>query len=221
MFYETGMGTETFQISLQIHDLGVERAGRHILAGVNFSVVPGDALVLRGTNGAGKTSLLRALAGFARVQEGEIRFLDGPDIIHREDIAATHMHYLGHENGVSLKLTVLENIISWSQLLAPRNRHRAADIIAQVGLSLMASERASRLSAGQKRRLALARLLIAPRAVWLMDEPATALDAAGQELLKDVCQQHRAKGGIIVLTAHEGFTLPNAQGLHLAVGIPA
>ncbi len=215
------MGTQPYQISLQIHDLGVERAGRHILAGVNFSIAPGDALVLRGTNGAGKTSLLRALAGFSRVQEGEITFLHGAEPMERDDIAATHLHYLGHENGVSLKLSVVENIVSWAQLLAPENAAQAPDLIEKVDLLLMAKERAGRLSAGQKRRLALTRLLVAPRAVWLMDEPATALDSEGQALLTELCQAHRARGGVIVLTAHEGFSLPDAKGLQLSTGVAA
>ncbi|MCI5045699.1 MAG: heme ABC exporter ATP-binding protein CcmA [Aquisalinus sp.] len=215
------MGTQPYQISLQIHDLGVERAGRHILAGVNFKVAPGDALVLRGTNGAGKTSLLRALAGFSRLLEGEILFLNGSERLDLEEIAANQLHYLGHENGVSLKLSVLENITSWAVLLAPDNISQASDLLDKVGLSLMANERASRLSAGQKRRLALTRLLIAPRAIWLMDEPATALDSEGQALLTELCQTHRARGGVIVLTAHEGFSLPDAKGLQLSTGVTA
>ncbi len=209
------MGSSVFQISLEIQALGVARAGRDILAGVSCSLAPGEALVLRGANGAGKTSLLRAIAGFARIQEGSITFSDSTGEIGHEDAAAYHLHYLGHENGISTKLSVNENLRFWSDLLQHGSGKLVEEIVAQVGLRQMAAEKALRLSAGQKRRLALARLLIAPRAMWLMDEPATALDTDGQALLLDLCHHHRARGGTIVLTTHGGFTLPDAKGLQL------
>ncbi len=209
------MGSASFHHSIQISNLSVARAGKLILCGVSADLAPGDALILRGANGAGKTSLLRALAGFARVTEGEISIFNGKDEVDFEDAISENLHFLGHENGISTKLTPLENLAFWAKLMPQGSEPSRDDLLTKVGLSLLACEKVHRLSAGQKRRLALARLLIAPRSIWLMDEPATALDTEGQALLLELCAAHRAKGGIIIMTTHGGFTLPNARGLQL------
>ena len=212
------MGQVSFDISVHAENLAIERAGREIVRGVSFSLSPGEVLILRGDNGSGKTTLLRAMAGFSRIADGALTFSrDGQDA-GRADLDVRNMHFLGHENGISGKLSVTENLRFAREMLGFGTGPNDREIIAAVGLEKLAREPASRLSAGQKRRLAIGRLLIAPRPVWLLDEPATALDRRGHAVLTEACQQHSEKGGIVVLSAHEGFTLPGARRLVLSAG---
>lgn len=190
-----------------------------IVSGVSFDLHPGDAIVVRGANGSGKTTLLRAIAGFARIREGELTATLEDAECPLEELHDSHCHFMGHENGASGKLTVLENLGFWQEFLAGHTADSKSDILRRVGFEELQHARVAKLSAGQKRRLALARLLIAPRAIWLLDEPATALDTEGQQLMQSCCAEHRARGGVIILTTHGTFTLPQAKGLSLSAAI--
>jgi len=177
--------------------LTIRRGGRFVLRGVDFTVAAGGLLLVTGANGSGKSSLLRALAGLLPASGGEILW-------HNEavqDFAAhrARLHYLGHLDALKAELSVAEMLGYWSALrgAAPPR----ADLAEQFGLARDMPVRF--LSAGQKRRLTLARLTLDDAQLWLLDEPATALDAKGRELLVTLVAAHRKKSGVTVIAAHQ------------------
>ncbi len=177
---------------LRAWDLTVERGGRRVIAGLSFEAGEGSALIVTGPNGAGKTSLLRALAGFLPIEAGGFA-LDGGD---SERTVGEQAHYLGHADGVKNALTAGENLAFAAAMLggdASRSAQLAA--LAALGLAHVIDFPARLLSAGQKRRAALARLLVARRPLWLLDEPMTALDVAAQSALAGVMRAHLEGGG--------------------------
>jgi len=191
-------------------DLACLRGGREVFAGLNFSADAGEALVVTGHNGAGKTTLLRLIAGLLEPAQGEIDLSGGaPDASLPEQA-----HYLGHRDALKPALTVLENLQFWYAFLGGRDAP-AASALDPVGLAGLAGLPAGYLSAGQRRRLSVARLLAAPRPVWLLDEPTAALDTAGQQRLLGLMQAHLAGGGIIVAATHGPLGLAGAKELRL------
>ena len=190
--------------------LCARRGGRILFAGLSFAVAPGQALLVTGPNGAGKTTLLRTLAGFLPPEAGEIR-LDGNAA---EASIAEHCHYVGHANAVKPSLTVAENAAFWSGFLggAP-DRLDAA--LATFGLEALRDIPAGYLSAGQRRRAGLLRLLLAERPLWLLDEPTTSLDTAAQEMLAGAVNRHLAGGGLVVAATHLALGFDRAQELQL------
>ena len=197
---------------LSAWDLTIERGGRRLFAGLSFAIDEGRALIVTGPNGAGKSSLLRALCGFLPLEAGGFA-LEGGD---PERSLGEQAHYLGHADGVKGALTAGENLAFAAAMLggqSSRDAGRAA--LAQVGLAHVIDFPARLLSAGQRRRVALARLLVADRRLWLLDEPATALDAATQAALTAIMQAHLRGGGIIVAAAHAPLGLDGAQELKL------
>lgn len=185
--------------------LGLEcrRGGRPLFRDLTFSVRPGELLHIQGANGSGKTSLLRILAGLSRQEDGAVRW-HGADIREsREDYAASLL-YLGHQPAVKDDLTVAENLAVVSQLagLQP-SREAMAIALEQVGLQRRTGLPARVLSQGQRRRLALARLWLDPRPLWILDEPFTALDIHAAALLEFRLEQHLETGGMVVLTTHQ------------------
>lgn len=196
-------------MKLVAEGLFVDRGGREVLRNVSFSVAGGDALAVVGPNGAGKSTLLRTVVGLIAPSAGQIRVEGGdPDAPARET-----MHLLGHLDAVKAGLTVRRNLRFARDVLGGEGDLDAS--LARVGLAHTADLPGAALSAGQKRRLALARLLCAPRPVWLLDEPTAALDAAGQELLGTIMREHRAKGGLIVAATHMALALEDAKVLEL------
>jgi heme exporter protein A len=191
-------------------DLACLRGGREVFAGLNFSAESGEALVVTGHNGAGKTTLLRLIAGLLEPAQGEIELSGGAADASLPEQA----HYLGHRDALKPALTVLENLQFWYAFLGGRDAP-AALALEPVGLAGLAGLPAGYLSAGQRRRLSVARLLAAPRPVWLLDEPAAALDSAGQQCLLGVMQAHLAGGGIIVAATHGPLGLDGAKELRL------
>ena len=191
-------------------DLACLRGGREVFAGLNFSAESGEALVVTGHNGAGKTTLLRLIAGLLEPAQGEIELAGGAP----EASLPEQAHYLGHRDALKPALTVLENLQFWYAFLGGRDAP-AASALEPVGLAGLAGLPAGYLSAGQRRRLSVARLLAAPRPVWLLDEPAAALDSAGQQCLLGVMQAHLAGGGIIVAATHGPLGLDGAKELRL------
>jgi heme exporter protein A len=194
-------------MKLVAESLVVSRGGRPVLAGVGFAVAAGGALAVVGPNGAGKSTLLRTLAGLIRPETGSVR-IEGDDDEPRE-----RMHLLGHLDAVKAGLTVERNLRFARDALGGEGELQAA--LDRVGLGALAELPGAVLSAGQRRRLALARLVCAPRPVWLLDEPTAALDAAGQRLLQGLVAEHRAKGGLVVAATHMELGFESAETLDL------
>ncbi|WP_031337779.1 heme ABC exporter ATP-binding protein CcmA [Rhodopseudomonas sp. B29] len=178
-------------------DLRCVRGGREVFAHLDFEAASGEALALVGPNGAGKTSLLRLIAGLLMPADGRVELEGGePDTP-----VAEQAHYLGHRDALKPSLSVSENLAFWRAFLGGEPTDLAA-AIAAVGLAHAAELPAAYLSAGQRRRLSIARLLVLRRPVWLLDEPTAALDIRGQEMFAGLMQQHLAGGGIIVAATH-------------------
>jgi heme exporter protein A len=200
-------------IKLSGTNLTCLRGGREVFRDLSFSVASGEGLLLTGRNGAGKSSLLRMVAGLLRIAGGQLEFTGGaPD----HDIAE-QAHYLGHLDAFKPSLTVQENLSFWISYLGGKGQPQAA--LAAVGLGSLADLPASYLSAGQKRRLSLARLVAIDRPLWLLDEPTSALDASAQTMLLKLMSRHLAAGGLIVAATHQALDLPQVRELRL--GAPA
>jgi heme exporter protein A len=197
---------------LSAWDLTIERGGRRLIAGLSFAADEGASLIVTGPNGAGKSTLLRALCGFLPVEAGGFA-LEGGD---PERTVGEQAHYLGHADGVKAALTASENLAFAAAMLGGRSSRDAQEAaLSRVGLAHVIDFPARLLSAGQRRRVALARLLVADRALWLLDEPATALDAAAQAALLAIMRAHLSGGGIIVAAAHAPLGLEGAQEVKL------
>ena len=197
---------------LKAWDLTIERGGRRVIAGLSFEARGGTSLIVTGPNGAGKTTLLRALAGFLPVEAGGFA-LDGGD---DERTAGEQAHYLGHADGVKSALTAGENLAFAAAILgSDSSREAQLAALQALGLGHVIDFPARLLSAGQRRRVALARLLVAKRPLWLLDEPMTALDAAAQAALAAIMRAHVQGGGILVTASHGALGLDGARELRL------
>ena len=197
-------------MKLMAEAVSVMRGDRMVVTHLSFGVEAGEALVLVGPNGAGKTTLIRCIAGLLRPSAGQIR-LEGAQ---PERTLGEECHYVGHLNGVKASLTVEENATFWSRYLggAPE---RIETALATFGLDAARDIPAGYLSAGQRRRLALARLLLAARPVWLLDEPAVSLDRAAQQTLTTVVDAHLATGGLVVAATHAPLGFARSRELQL------
>ena len=197
-------------------DLHCHRGGRDVFAGVGFSVGAGEALTVTGRNGAGKSSLLRAVAGLLRLVRGKLS-LDGGD---PELSIAEQAHYLGHQDALKPALSVEENLRFWTAFLdAPTAG--IGEALETVGLATLAGLPAAYLSAGQRRRLSIARLVAVKRPLWLLDEPTSTLDAAAQIRLTDLMTAHLGAGGLILAATHGPLGLGGARELRLDHGAAA
>jgi heme exporter protein A len=189
--------------------LGCIRGGQQVFSGLSFEAAAGRALALTGANGAGKTTLLRMIAGLLQPSEGRLALLGGD----AEASIAEQAHYVGHQDALKPSLSVAENLRFWTGFLGEKSPPE--DGLTAVGLSGLADLPAAYLSAGQRRRLALARLVAVRRPVWLLDEPTSALDAAAQEKLGNLMRDHLGSGGIVIAATHGPLPLADVAELRL------
>jgi len=190
-------GLKRGEMRLSGHGLRCVRGGREVFAGLDFAAASGEALAVMGRNGSGKTSLLRLIAGLLIPAGGTIA-LDGGD---GELTLPEQCHYLGHRDALKPALSVAENLAFWADFLGGE-RCDATESLTKVGLDHAVHLPAAFLSAGQRRRLSLARLLTVRRQVWLLDEPTTALDVAGQDMFGGLMREHLSRGGMIIAATH-------------------
>ena len=191
-------------------DLDCIRGGREVFSRLGFALQSGEALLVTGRNGAGKSSLLRMIAGLIHVTRGRLELQDGDP----ELTLAEQTHYLGHQDALKPSLTVAENLTFWARYLG-HGGEAPQSALASVGLGALAELPAAYLSAGQRRRLSIARLIAAKRPIWLLDEPTSALDRAAQEKLAGLMAAHLAGGGMIVAAAHGPIGIERARELQL------
>ncbi len=190
------------------------RGERRVFANLNFELAAGEALLLLGPNGSGKSSLLRLMAGLLRAASGHLAWNgvaaeDDPEAHHQ------HLHYVGHHDAVKPVLTVAESLRFWSRLHDGDSEERLRLALDRFGLMRLTDMPGRMLSAGQKRRTNLARLIAAPAPLWLLDEPSVALDRASVKVLEGLIAEHRANGGMVAVSTHTDLDLPGARELLL------
>jgi len=195
---------------LEAHGLGCWRGERAVFADLDFVLEPGGALLLTGPNGAGKSTLLRLVAGLIPPFAGRLLF-EGEDALADRAAHARRLRYLGHADALKPALTVRENLAFYARLWGGA----VAPALAAVALTDLADLPARLLSSGQRRRLALARLALAPAPIWLLDEPTVGLDAASVARLGPLLAAHRAAGGAVMAATHLPLPMPDARELRL------
>jgi heme exporter protein A len=193
--------------ALRADALTLVRGGRTLFEGLSFAAKPGGYVEIRGANGAGKTSLLRVIAGFLKPRAGGVFY-------ENVEEPATALHYVGHPNALKPNASVREHLRYWAGLFGGDARN--PDALVRLGLAGLEERLARTLSQGQARRLALARLLIAPRPIWLLDEPGAGLDADGHAMAVDLIAQQRERGGVVLAALHE--PLRGLAGLTVTLG---
>jgi heme exporter protein A len=204
---------------LAVEGLSFHRGDDTVFSGVGFTAGAGEVLQIHGSNGSGKTTLLRVLAGLLRPTAGTIAW-NGADTRAHSDAWRRAVSYLGHANAVSPELTAIENLRFAARLGAAASRsagdalteHQALD---RLGLAACENRRAGSLSQGQQRRIAIARLLVESKPVWLLDEPTAALDAESARLIADCIEEHVERGAVVVLTTHRPFATTPSATRHL------
>ncbi len=187
---------------LVAENLICDRGGRRVIAGLSFTLLAGEAVQVTGANGAGKSSLLRLIAGLVPLAGGRL-VLEG---LAEEATLPENLHYCGHQDAFKPALTVMENLVFWTTWLGGGGL-APLEALDRLGLAPLADLPAGYLSAGQKRRLALSRLLTVKRPLWLLDEPTAALDAASQERFARVMAEHVATGGLLLVATHQPLGL--------------
>ena len=203
--------------ALSVNDLTLARGERILFNRLSFSAVSGEAVALTGANGAGKTSLLRAVAGFIRPETGDVAFRDADGQPIEVDLARAHeVHLLGHLDGLKGQRTARDELMFQSQWLG--HSHDGIDEAVEIlGLKPLLDLEVRKLSAGQRRRLALARLIGSPRALWLLDEPLSPLDSKWREAVGAMMARHLAGGGLILAAVHDPLPIPT-RPLDLGTG---
>ena len=199
---------------LVAENLAAKRGEDLIFVNVSFQLGAGEAMVLTGRNGSGKSTLLRVVAGLLRPETGRVEafFRDGRETRPAREVS----HYLGHRNAMKQELTVIENLAFWRDFLGDfeggegRSIEAAADAVGLGGITHLPF---GYLSAGQQRRFAMAKLLVAHRPVWILDEPTAALDASADQMFAGLVHEHLAKGGIALAATHQPLGLKDAKTL--------
>lgn len=196
-------------------NLAGRRGASLLFSGIGFSLARGEALVITGPNGAGKSTLLRVLAGLLDADSGSFVLHGDDDLVLP---VSEHAHYLGHRNAMKRELKVSENLDFWKRFqVSETGEGLSVDAaVDAVGLAGVAHLPFGYLSAGQQRRIALARLLVSARPVWLLDEPTAALDKASDKLFADLVRAHLAQGGMAIAATHQPLGLEHVQTLELS-----
>ncbi|MDB5523388.1 MAG: ccmA [Rhizobium sp.] len=200
-------------MQLDVRNLAAIRGEERIFSGITFSLAAGEALLVTGRNGSGKSTLIRTIAGLLPQDEGEVNVTVAARAVPR---AAEACHYLGHRNAMKRELTVEENLGFWKSFMGDfEGGHGLApeEAAGALGLPTLLHLPFGYLSAGQQRRMAMAKLLTVWRPIWLLDEPTAALDVQSEEVFAGLMQAHLAKGGIIVVATHQELGLKNVRGL--------
>ena len=192
---------------LSVHELECYRGDNLLFSALSFALSPGQCMQIEGANGSGKTSLLRILAGLSRPSDGEVRWR-GADIQSQRAVYFSEMVYLGHLLGLKADLSAIENLkIALALAGVPFDENTIYHALDNTGLQGREEVPARSLSAGQKQRIALARMLVSPAVLWIMDEPFTALDVTGVALVCRLLGQHLEQGGMAVLTSHQAVDI--------------
>lgn len=187
---------------LSIKDMNCTRGYRELFSGLNFSLQPGEILRVEGENGSGKTSLLRILAGLAEPLEGDVLW-NGLPVKHPDTGYFETLLYLGHRPAIKYELTPVENLCMARALFGSQSGNGIEEALYQIGLYGFEDIVSGNLSAGQKRRVALAQLLLTQAKVWILDEPYTSLDVAAIAFLETLFKKHVHNGGTLILTSHQ------------------
>lgn len=206
---------------LSVHELACARGERTLFRDMAFELHPNQLLLVQGGNGRGKTSLLRLLCGLAQPIEGEIRWR-GFAINKERETYHREMAYIGHVNGIKDDLTPLENLrLAASLADRPLDEAHAEAALVRLGLERCLDLPARVLSFGQRRRVALAGLILSGALLWILDEPLTGLDVHGVALVEDILRTHVSQGGMVVMTTHQPLALEGVHTIPLRVGDPA
>ncbi len=201
--------TEKARASLSLEDVAVARAGQPIIAGVTVKLDPGEAIIFKGPNGSGKTTLLRAIAGLLPISSGRITLRVGGDVATSAAERRVHVVHCGHLDGVKAQLTVAENLAFWAKLYGSRRGVAAA--LQRFDLAALSGAGAGVLSAGQRRRLSLARVAVSGRPIWRLDEPTASMDAVSAARLVDLIADHRKDGGAVIIATHDRIAVDGAR----------
>ncbi len=203
---------------LEIQALECVRGDKQLFSELSFSLEAGSLLHVHGPNGSGKTTLLRAIAGLVLQECGEIRW-NGELVTQQQDEFNRELLYLGHHYGLKFELTGYENLKVFANLSGSEiSEHEVEAALTRFGLAHCVELPVKVLSQGQKRRVALARLLLQPSKLWILDEPFVALDVAAVELLLEVIRAHVAAGGLVILTTHQEVAIEVGSLQHLHLG---
>lgn len=205
---------------LEAVEVSLLRGGRLLLAGVSWRLSAGEALILRGPNGTGKTSLLRLLAGLIKPLSGHVLW-DGVSVFDDPEGFRSTLAFLGPTDGVKPTETVAQTVTFWAAQADPRQARTRADLaLDRLGITHLADTAGRYLSSGQRRRLALARVLATPARLWLLDEPTVGLDADGIGRLEAMVADHVVGGGLALISTHQPIQAPGAATLNLSQFVP-
>ncbi|WP_163390896.1 cytochrome c biogenesis heme-transporting ATPase CcmA [Enterovibrio norvegicus] len=202
---------------LEVRQLSSIRNERVLFEDLNFTVSPGDLVQIEGPNGAGKTTLLRIIAGLGLSESGDV-FWNGNSVTKAREEFYSDLLFLGHSTGVKRELTAYENLAFYQKMHGTPDEDRLWDALARVGLAGREDVPAAQLSAGQNRRVALARLWISQSLLWILDEPLTAIDKQGVKVLELLFQKHVDNGGIVLFTTHQDMFHDNPKLRRITLG---
>ncbi len=192
-------------------DICYQRGGRRLFAGLSFKLGQGQALYIKGENGAGKSSLLKLLTGVSQADQGDVLW-QGKSIRHDEYAFHSNLLFIGHKSGLNIHLNALENL-AWYQRIdnLEIEQEHCKDIFKALGLYGFEDIPVGKLSAGQQRRIALCRLLFSKKRLWVLDEPLVSLDQSGVQLFQSILQNHLMQGGMLVFTSHQELMIEDAS----------